>query len=184
MKILSIVADVNPGRLGGAEGHFVEVAKRLAPKLKKLTVLVGDDDNLKKLLPKAEIVIVSYPHIPNLYGLFYILFAAVKGFALMRQEKYDLIWAKQEYPQAQVGAILKLVFKVPLYITSQNPRLNQEEFVGLNVFSELLTPLISWSFQQADVVAAVSTYSADLAKKMGAKRVEIVPNGVDLSKFR
>ena len=176
MKVLAITADIFPEKLGGAERHFVEIAKRLISKLEKLAVLVGNGGSIKKILPDAEIITVSYPRVPNFFGLFYILWATPKAIALTRGDKYDLIWAKQEYPQAQVGALVKLITKIPLYITSQNPLLGEEEFIGFG--GKLATFLVSLAFRQADIVAAVSAFSAHAAKKLGAKKVFIIPNGV------
>lgn len=188
MKILAITADIIPGRLGGAEGHFIEIAIRLTPKLETLTIIVGDSNEVHKLLPKSKVITVSYPHIQNLFGLIYIIYASIKGFNLMRKEKFDLIWAKQEFPQAQVGAILKNVFKVPLYITCQNPLMHKEELVASNFlvdkFKNFLTPLICWAFSMADVVACVSKFSRENARKMGAKNTVVIPNGVDVLKFK
>lgn len=180
MKILAIVADINPERLGGAESHFVEVSKRLSPKI-DLTICVGPDNSLQRLLPKAKFITTNYPHLPNFFGLFYILWATPQLFRHLLNNHYDLLWAKQEFPQAQVGALLHLLFKTPLYITSQNPLLGQEELVGIG--SSFVTPLVSWAFQKATLIAAVSKFSATQATRLGARRVCIIPNGVDLQKF-
>lgn len=180
MRILAIVADIDPHGLGGAERHFVEVLKRLAPKLEEATVLVGPDESIKEIFKNhknIDVIKVNYPHISNLYWLFFILWATPKAIILSMKNKYDLIWAKQEMPQAPVGALVKIFTEIPLYITAQNPRLHKEEFVGLTMFSDLLTPIVSWSFRTADVVAAVSMYSAKLAREMGAKKVVVIPNG-------
>ncbi len=185
MKVLAIVADLSESHLGGAESHFVEVLKRVAPKIESITVFVGPNVPDFPDIPNIMFRTIKYPHITNLHGLFYILFAA--PIAILESLKYqpDLIWAKQEYPQAQIGALIKIVTGKPLYITSQNPNLIKEEFSGpLKFFSDLLTPLIAFSFHQADVVAAVSSYSANQARKLGAKKVIIIPNGVDLAKYK
>lgn len=181
MKILAIAADLDINNLGGAEAHFIEVLKRIAPRTEKVTVFTG---------PKAfkldgvEVIPVSYPHIPGFFGLFYIIFATPLVIARLRKEKYDLIWAKQEYPQAQVGALVKLFTGLPLYVTSQNPRLHVEELTGWGrSFAFLLTPIISWAFRQADVVACVSQYSGNLARDFGAKNIVVIPNGVDPAKY-
>lgn len=177
MKILCIVADIKFNKYGGAEAHFVQVLKRILPNIEKAVIIVGDDDSIKKEFSDnniVEIIKINYPHIANFYSLFFIFFATLK--LLIRRPNYDLIWAKQEYPQAQVGAILKIFTGKPLYITSQNPMLGEEELVGVG--GNLVKFLVSFAFYFADTVAAVSNYSADLAKKLGAKKVIIIPNGI------
>lgn len=158
MKVLAICADIDINNLGGAEAHFVEVAKRLSS--------------------KAEIIVpkINYPHFPNLTGIFYILFAVPTMLYHAIKRKPNLIWATLDFPQAQVGAIVKLFTGIPLYITSQNPLLGEQELVGFG--GTIVTRMVSWAFRQANTVAAVSSYSANQAKKLGAKNVIIIPNGV------
>ncbi len=54
--------------------------------------------------------------------------------------------------------------------------LGEEELVGIG--GVLVKFLVSFAFRFADTVAAVSNYSANLAKKMGAKNIIIIPNGI------
>lgn len=190
MRIFCLVADIHFNKYGGAEMHFVEVLKRNLLKLEKAVVLVGPDDSIKSEFANfknIEIISVNYPHVINLHGFIYIFYALIKAFQIFRKEKFDLIWAKQEYPQAVVGAILKTLFKTPLYITCQNPLMHKEELVASNFivekFKNFLTPVISWSFSKADVVACVSRFSEINAKKMGAKNTVVIPNGVDIKKY-
>lgn len=190
LSIACIAADLQPGALGGAEVAAVETIKRLSQK-HQLRVFVGNDTKIRSLLPQNVTVIsVHYPRIPNLMGLAYVLFGVPQIAWHLSRKRCDLIWAKQEYPQAVVGAIIKKMFKKPLYATIQNPRMHEEELVLTGggsflkkLMPKLLTPLLSWSYAQADVLAAVSTYSATEAKKMGGKRVVVIPNGVDVKEF-
>ena len=158
MKILAIVANLDSENLGGAEHHFVEVAKRLGSKA-------------VFLVPK-----INYLHVPNFSGIFYILFATPVMIYHALRYKPNLIWATLDFPQAQVGAIVKIFTGIPLYITSQNPMLGEEELVGAG--GRFVKFFVSFAFRQANMVAAVSRYSAALAKKMGAKRIVIIPNGI------
>ncbi len=158
MRVLVIAADILPEKLGGAERHVVEVVKRLTPKV-------------DFLIPK-----ISYPHIPNLSGLFYILFATPIMLYQVVKFRPNLIWATLDFPQAQVGALVKIFTVKPLYITSQNPLLGEEELVGKG--GVIVTFLVSLAFRVANTVAAVSSYSAKKAKKLGAKNVVIIPNGI------
>ena len=190
LRIACIAADLNPDALGGAEVAAVETIKRLSQK-HQLMVFVGNDKKIHSLLPQSVTVIpVYYPRIPNFMGLSYALIGTPQIAWHLSRRRFDLLWAKQEYPQAIVGAIIKKIFKKPLYVTIQNPRMHEEELVlsGGNTFikklaPKLLTPVLSWSYAQADVLAAVSSYSAKETINMGGKRVIIIPNGVDTKKF-
>jgi glycosyltransferase involved in cell wall biosynthesis len=202
MHIACIAADLIPGKLGGAEVHCVEVVKRLSQK-HTITLFVGEDTSIQKLFSKnVTVVPVKYPKIPNLTGLAYILFAypQISSYFVLRTSSPelaegshpDIIWSKQCYPQSVLGARLAKKFNLPHYITAQNPRLLHEELV---VKGSLLKPLHSWlatmldplikrAFASADLVAAVSTYSAEAAKEYGAKKVVIIPNGISPGDFK
>ena len=194
MKILAIVADIDKNNFGGAEWHFEEVLKRLLPRLESITLLVGPNNNIRSVFSdsKVSILPVKYPHITNFYGALFILYSLPIVLKLASENKYDLIWAKQEFPQGVVAAIVHLIFKIPLYVTSQSARLNKDELVirgnvpnaVKDFFSDLLTPVISFVFKNSNMVGAVSKFSAQQAIKLGAKNVVVVPNGVDLSLYR
>ncbi len=159
MKVLVITANIDKNNLGGAEHHVIEVSKRLAPKLEAL------------IMPK-----IYLPQIGNLTWLFYFIFATPVMLYHALRSKPDLIWATLDFPQAQVGAIVKLCTGIPLYITSQNPLLGEQELVGFG--GGVVKFFVAWAFGRADTVAAVSTFSANQATKLGAKHVVVIPNGV------
>jgi glycosyltransferase involved in cell wall biosynthesis len=189
LSVACIAADLHPEALGGAEVAAVETIKRLSSK-HHLVVFVGNNEHIRSKLPKnVEVICIYYPRIPNLMGLAYVLFGAVQIAWHLKRKRCDLIWAKQEYPQAIVGAIIKNMFKKPLYATIQNPRMHEEELVVAaggffkKLLPKMLTPVLSWSYAQADVLAAVSHYSAREVKKMGGTRVVVIPNGVNAGEF-
>ena len=184
MKILAVAGDIDIQRIGGAEAHFIEVLKRIAPKLEKVTVLVGENTSLKNAfvnIPNVEIIKVKYPKVPNLSWLVYSFFSL--PYAI--RADFDLVWLKQEY-LAWNGLILKILIRKPVYVTCQNPNLATEEWVGKGILAVLFQKTLGKIFNGflmfplrfANTVAAVSSYSASLAKKYGAKRVVIIPNGV------
>ncbi len=190
LAIACIAADLKPGALGGAEMAAVETIKRLS-KSHSIIVFVGNNTNIRSLFPKnVDVIPIYYPRIPNLMGVFYILFGIPQIVWHLMNKPVDVLWAKQEFPQAVVGAIVKKILKKPLYVTIQNPRMHEEELVvtGATRFlkqflPKLLTPLLSWSYTQADTLAAVSTCSARETRNMGGKNVIVIPNGVDVSAF-
>lgn len=175
MKILAVAGDIDLQRVGGAEAHFIEVLKRIAPKLEKITVLVGENTSLKNLFVdqvNVEIVKIKYPKFHGLNWLIYSLYSI--PYAL--KYKFDLIWLKQEY-LVNAGAIIKLLTRKPLYVTCQNPNVASEEW---NFPYHFIDGLLMLGLRFANTVAAVSSYSANIAKKYGAKRVVIIPNGVNV----
>ncbi len=175
MKILAIAADIEPDKIGGAEAHFIEVLKRIAPKIDKAIVLVGKNTGIKNLFlqnSNVEIVKINYPKVPYFNWLIYSLFAIPKALTY----KFDLIWVKQEY-LVNAGAIIKFITRKPLYVTCQNPNIAGEEWGLPKFFAGFFTWFLMFGLKFADAVAAVSHYSANLSQRYGAKRVVIIPNG-------
>jgi glycosyltransferase involved in cell wall biosynthesis len=87
------------------------------------------------------------------------------------------------FPGMVVGALLKRRTDWPLLTTVQGGDLaDYPETTGMGL--GILTPMIGWSLRQADMVHAVSEYLAEKAKKLGAKKTIVVPNGVDTKVFR
>ena len=191
MHIAVIAADLLPDRLGGAEVHAVELIRRLAKQGHTFDVFVGDSTEIASTLPvNVTVHPVRYPKIPNLCGISYIVVSPNHIKKILRGKKVDLLWAKQVFPQGVVAALLAGYLKKPLYMTAQNPLDYEEELVlkGPIPFKHLwpkaLRPLVSFALRKADVVACVSQYSKEQAKKLGARRTVIIPNGVDTIKFK
>ena len=193
IKLLAIAADIDPNNLGGAEHHFVEVLKRIAPKIESAKVVLGKDLSLSaqfKNWPQIKFVAVDYPRVTNFCGLLYIVYALP---VVLKLNDYNVIWGKQEYPQGVIAAILKTLKPgIKFYLTSQSDEIHKNELVVKgqvlhkfqNIFSMVVEPLIRFAFRKADVVGAVSLHSARLAREYGAKNVVVVPNGVNLEKYK
>lgn len=188
MVVVCVAADLVPGGLGGAEVHVVEVIKYLSGR-HQIILFVGAKTMIKQRFSQGVTVVpVRYLQIPNLKGLTYIFFGYYQILKYLRGSgiSVDLVWAKQSFPQGPLAAMIANRLKRPLYITAQNPRLLHEELVvslllrpGQQVLARLIDPLISWAYKRAGVVATVSRYAAGWAKRYGAKRVVVIPNGVN-----
>lgn len=191
LNVCVICADLNPKDLGGAEIHIVELIRLLAEKGHKMHVFVGNDDKAKVLFKNKNITIypVQYKKVRNLNSFFYEK-AAIKE-VLKSGIKFDLIHAKQVYPQALIGKKLKEKLKIPMYVTVQNPLAYKEEMVLKGAWKFLLSKglwalelQIKKALKSADICACVSKYSQKNAVKMGAKNTVLIPNGIDLKKFK
>lgn len=194
MKLLAIASDLNIDDFGGAEYNFVEITKRISTNFEEVCIILGSNDSVKKLLHKNKNIrckAVWYPRITNFMGLFYILFATIPAIFEYLKLKPDIIWAKQEFPQGVIGVILKVAFRKTLFVTTQSARLHKDELVITgnvplvikNLFTRIAGFAINIVFKQADIVLAVSKFSAKEAKSRGAKSIVIVPNGVDSNLF-
>lgn len=194
-KVFIIAGDLDPNRLGGAEKHVVETLPWLAQKNYEFHLFVGSQDNIKILYEKHPNIVVhpiNYPAIQNLFSLSYVIFAIPHLYRFLKKNKIDLIWSKEVFPMGIVAAVLKKIYKLPLYGTTQNPYCYKEEMIIVskrlprfvkNIIQNALTPLVSWAIRQTDYMGAVSAYSQNLAYKMGAKKCDVIPNGIELSNF-
>lgn len=189
IKVAIICADLNPDDLGGAEAHIVEIARELSKKDYEFHIFVGNDDSADSLFGQNVFVhAVKYRKMLNLNSWFFEK-AVVKEIAHCGI-KFDLLHAKQVYPQAIAGAKLKKLLGIPLYVTVQNPRAYREELVLKGLSGAFLKPFL-WllglrvkkALAQADLCACVSNFSKSAAEKMGAKNCKLIPNGIDLAKF-
>lgn len=108
-------------------------------------------------------------------------FIAVRAaLRLHRERPFDAIWSIQ----ANYAGFAALFFKqkypdVPFILNLQegDPLEHYRRRVGM------LYPLYKKIFRMADRVHAISTYLADFARRMGARSVEVIPNGVDTAFF-
>ena len=194
MRILFIVGPLYPHDLGGAEIHIVEVIKGLAKKGHRLEVFVGDDVNLKEIFDHENIHLhkITFSKIKNLQSITYAISAYKTIKKYLKNNKVDVIHAKQVFPQGLIGALLKNKFSIPYYITAQNPLAYKEELVLVNklvpkgllsILQNFLAPIIKYSLKKADITAAVSKYSEEKSLKLGAKKTTIIPNGIDEKVF-
>lgn len=189
--VVCIAADLDPKKLGGAEVHLIETLKLLHHNY-NFILFTGPNDHIKSILPKSiQVVTVDYPKIPNFYGLSYITFGYFQIIKHLNHTNFDLIWAKQSFPQAPIAVLIKKRYKKPLYVTVQNPLLHKQELVlkgplikpFQQLFANLLTPMIAYSLKQANTISAVSTYSANLCQSLGTSKPIVIPNGVNLRNF-
>ncbi|MDD5589869.1 MAG: glycosyltransferase family 4 protein [Candidatus Portnoybacteria bacterium] len=101
---------------------------------------------------------------------------------LHSQKRFEAVWAIM----ASFGGLAALFFKKKFRKTPYILTL-QEGDSNLHIFSRAvwLGPFWRQIFSKADRLTAISHYLKRFAKKHGARsEIEIVPNGVDLRKFR
>lgn len=101
---------------------------------------------------------------------------------LHRQNHYQIIWAIM----ASYGGLSALLFKlrykkVKFLLTLQEGDSEKHILSRVGIFY----PFWRLIFKKADYIQAISNYLADFARRHGAKcQIAVVPNGVDLQKFK
>ena len=110
------------------------------------------------------------------------LFGGLYGSALHRKKPFDIVWGVM----ASFGGFGALAFKksnprVPYLLTLQEG----DELSEIEHKVRFLRRRFVEIFTKADQIQAIASFLADWAKKMGATcPVVVVPNGVDLQKFK
>lgn len=115
-----------------------------------------------------------------LYGLFMFLSVLRRVDALRRKFDFDLIDAHFVYPDGFAAVLLGKVLRRPVVVTSHG--------TDLNLYSRfpLVRKLLIYTLSKADAVVTVSKALKNQALWLGAsqEKVSVIPNGVQLSKFR
>ncbi|HEY9584339.1 MAG TPA: glycosyltransferase family 4 protein [Candidatus Paceibacterota bacterium] len=169
-------------RFSNTEATFDMITLRLNSKLPKFEK-IGNVNiyrvGFTKNNPSAK-ELVSFPLYLN--KVFYPILAVIKSWKLDRQNHYDGMWAMMSY-MGMVAALIQIfVRKIPFVLTIQDGDDFRHILGRMRI--RFFVPLIKMGFRRASVVQPISNYLAVWAGKMGAKRVVVVPNGVNLGKFQ
>jgi len=118
----------------------------------------------------------------NLNKLLFPLGACIKAVFLNREKKYNAVWSIMAAYAGLAGLFFKFFNpKTKFILTLQEGDTSGyvKNKAGIFVF------LIKKIFTKADYIHAISNYLVNFAKDFGCKKkVIVIPNGVDLSKFK
>lgn len=123
----------------------------------------------------------SLPWHLHLNKYLYPFLAASKAELLHKTKKYDAVWAIMANYSGFAALFFKLFHvSVPMILTLQEG--DPIDYIKRQV--RFVYPIWKLIFAKADLIQAISRYLGDFGRSMGAScPVEIVPNGVDLSRF-
>lgn len=191
-KILIFSLVYYPRFIGGAEIAVKEITDRIAP-----AEISFDMVTLRKSAPKFERLgsvnvyrvgfgwrasEESFFGRHKIYKYFFPFFALRKALALQRKNHYDAVWSIMANYAGFGALFFKLLHpKIPLILTLQegDPIQYIKKRVGI------MYPVFKRIFTGADRIQTISNYLADWARDMGAKAgIVVVPNGVDVKKFK
>ncbi len=192
--ILSLV--YLPDMIGGAEIAVKEITDRVFEKDAFFDMITL---RLNSNLPKFERVgninvyrvgfsiknprpaeLVRFPLYLN--KILFPILAVFKAKKLDRICRYDKIWSIMSFMGMTAVLIRTFVRKIPFILTLQEGD-NLDKFSNKKSV-KIFRSIFDRAFSEAEKVQAISSYLADWGLKMGAKKVEVIPNGVDLKKFK
>lgn len=163
--------------VGGAEVAVKEITDRIGDIQFDMITLRFN----KNHLPVEKIGNVNIYRI--LEGKFFFpVFAFIKACRLHKKNRYNLIWSIMAAHAGFAALFFKLAHpKVPYLLTLQEG--DPIDYIKKKV--RFVHSLFKIIFTKADFIQAISNYLAIWAREMGAKcPVEVVPNGVDIDKFK
>ncbi len=100
---------------------------------------------------------------------------AITARRLMRTHRYVAMHAYQASQAAGAGCILKMLNpSMPFILTLQEGK-------ELSAQSWIIRALRRVAIRRADCVTVISTFLASFARENGARKVEMIPNGVDVA---
>ena len=115
--------------------------------------------------------------------LFFPFFAFCKARQLHKKNGYDSVWSIMANRAGFAALFFKLWHpKVKYLLTLQEGDTLDYPEKRMGLAKIFIGGLFRKIFTKADYIQAISNYLADWAKNMGAKSVEVVPNGISVEK--
>jgi glycosyltransferase involved in cell wall biosynthesis len=172
--------------IGGAEIAIKEITDRLGDEFefnlitsKGLRMYRREQElNDLEVIGNVKVSRVGLGHWFDQYK--YIQGAVAKAKKLQEQNNFDLIWGVLESQAGIAAAQFKLHYpQIPYVLTLQSG--DSQKFWFWRTF--FWKKIYKQVYKRADHVHAISNFLGTKARKMGAKQVSIIPNGVDIKKF-
>lgn len=170
--------------VGGAEIAIKEITDRIAPDeiaFDMVTMRLNPHDPLVEQVGNVRVYRVMSVGTGRLGKLAFQFLAAVHARRLHKKNKYDAVWAMMAHSAGVPAVIFKTCYSsVPYILTLQEG--DPPEYV--EQVMRPLWPFFARSFTRADIVQTISTFLGAWARRRGfTGALEVIPNGVDISKF-
>jgi len=176
--------------IGGAEIFMQKLAEYLVAKGNQVDIVTGlwsqpdvyteNWDSEFETINGVNVYRVKTLNLKFIDVLSCVLRMITKTMQLDRTHNYDVIHS-HIFPAMVCGAVTKRNKR--LLITLQGGDIGEYKESNL-IIRMLEMPFINWALKKADLVHSVSNHIASVAQKIGAKKVMVVPNGVDTHIFR
>jgi glycosyltransferase involved in cell wall biosynthesis len=179
MHILIFSTDDHLYPAGGAENAMGEITKRMPDATFDLvSAKLRPHVSSEEQVGNVHIYRIGFG-IPKLDGILLALFGHWRALRLHRHKPYDAVWSIMASYGAFSAVRVVRRTSLPFLLTLQegdpiDEILHRVRFVRRQ-FNEIFT--------SAGMVQTISTYLRDWAVRMGSRRVQVVPNGVDISAF-
>jgi glycosyltransferase involved in cell wall biosynthesis len=178
MKIL-IISLAYPPFIGGAELAVKEITDRISGI--DFDMVTANLDGQQKEIERIGNIQVYRVGKGRLSKYFFPFSGFTKVKELHQKNKYDIVWAIMANQAGMVALKMKNEFPSIKYLLTLQEGDSLKRIWSRTWFMRSLYKKI---YLQADLIQAISNFLANRAKKYGYKgKIEIVPNGVDLTSF-
>lgn len=166
--------------IGGAEVAIAELTQRL-PEYDFELITARLRPNLPRQEKVGRILVHRFGWGCRYDKIWLALFGGFYGRTIHQQKPFDLVWGIM----ASYGGFAAMAFKkrepnIPFLLTLQEGDDLKEVEQKVRFVRKKFLDI----FLLADRIQAISSYLADWAKELGGKSIEVIPNGVDLKKFK
>lgn len=186
MRILQVIPRFNP-KLGGGVNVVFNVSKYLAKRGHEVTVITTDcdgiDKNYIKIMQQEGVEVVPFRNIFN-FGLF-ILSPSMKEWLSKNIKNYDVIHLNgaRSFQNNIVSQYAKK-YNIPYVLQAHGSILRIVEKQKLKKLYDLI-----WGYKiykESSKAIALTNSEAEAYQIMGINRdkIEVIPNGIDSSKFK
>lgn len=162
--------------VGGIETWTRNIAEKLSLKAEVFVVTgkvkgqpTQERSGQLRILRTSLFTLKNLSHSPLIYTLFLLPFIFWRSFILIKKEKINIMHC-QGFLSSVLGFCLAEITGIPFIVTVQ--RLESKR-----------NPLKNFIYRNATVCIGASRAIGDYFKTIGCKKVEIIPNGIDLGKF-
>lgn len=182
MKILRVASDLYPGVVGGIGIHVDNMSRMQAEAGHDVTIITSDHS---RSLPTEEyrngVEIIRSPEWFNLFGNSFSP-GMWRGVA-RRFSDYDVVHAHSHlYLSTNIAALISNFKNTPLVITNHG----FESQTAPKFIQDAYLPTVGKAtLDSADCILCYTETDAQKVKNLGVKsKTEIIPNGVDVEKFK
>lgn len=173
MKI-AILVKVFPPMLGGTEIATLNIARNLGKKHDVFVITIKRKNFAKEeVINNFRVIRLSILNIPIISNFIYFL----KILKILKKINPDIIHVQMLYSEALFCTFFKKFLNLPLVVS---PR-GTDIYISSNLYKKIV---IKFILKNSDCILAQTKNQKVEIASYGIKNIVIVPNGVDLDKFK
>jgi glycosyltransferase involved in cell wall biosynthesis len=188
MKLgIKVFAAYYPPHRGGYERTVSELAERVAAAGHDVTVITCDLGLAPVRETRGGVRIYRLPSWQILGGTYTIPKPSLSGLRLLREAlagRCDLVHTHTRFfPTTALGMVISLLMRRPLVHTEHGAGHSQTGRRIVSMVNQIVDHGFGSLLMRYAHVIAISNAAADFCRHLGARKVEIIPDGVDIEVF-